>query len=36
MYYHKVMIHNLTKPINSNMQTYSEYEQSNTGKLLFL
>ena len=36
MYYHKVMIHNLTKPINSSMQDYSELEQSNTVYLLFL
>ena len=36
MYYHKVMIHNLTKPINTNMQAYSKQEQSNMGHLLFL
>ena len=35
MYYHKVMIHNLTKPINSSMQDYSGLEQSNTVHLLF-
>ena len=36
MYYHQVMIHNLTKPINSIMKDYSELEQSNTVHLLFL
>ena len=36
MYCHQVMIHNLTDPINSNMQAYSKEEQSNTGHLLFL
>ena len=35
-YYHQGMIHNLTEPINTNMQAYSEYEQSNIGHLLFL
>ena len=36
MYCHQAMIHNLTKPINSNIRDYSEYEQDNTGNLLFL
>jgi len=36
IYFHQGMIHNLTEPNNINMQAYSEYEQSNTGHLLFL
>jgi hypothetical protein len=36
IYFRQGMIHNLTEPNNTNMQTYSEYEQSNTGHLLFL
>jgi len=36
IYFHPGMIHNLTEPNNINMQTYSEYEQSNIGHLLFL
>jgi len=36
IYCYQGMIHNLTEPINTNMQAYSEYEQSNTGQLSFL
>ena len=36
MYFHQVMINNITEPINTNMQAYSEWEQSNTEHLLFL
>jgi len=36
IYFHPGMIHNLTEPKYINMQTYSEYEQSNTEHLLFL
>jgi len=36
IYVHPGMIRNLTEPNNINMQTYSEYEQSNAGHLLFL
>ena len=36
IYCHEGMIHNLTEPINTNMQAYLEQEQSNTWHLLFL
>ena len=36
IYCHQGMIHNLAEPINTNMQAYLEYEQSNIGHLLFL
>ena len=36
IYCHQGMIHNLTDPINTNMQAYSKQEQSNMGHLLFL
>jgi len=36
IYFHPGMIPNLSALNNINMQTYSEYEQSNTGQLLFL